>query len=51
MVWHTQQGFEAPPASSLEVVRSADEAMYEAKRDGKGRTRVVQFSPPASAAR
>ena len=43
--------FETPPANSLEVVRSADEAMYEAKRDGKGRTRVVQFSPPASAAR
>ncbi|MCA8945932.1 MAG: diguanylate cyclase [Planctomycetes bacterium] len=39
--------YEMPPQDATEVVRRADEAMYDAKRAGKGRTSVVRVSPNA----
>lgn len=35
--------FEKPPQDATEVVRRSDEAMYEAKRAGKGRTSVIKI--------
>ena len=40
--------FESPPSDPSLIVRRADEAMYDAKREGKGRTRVVQVRPQVS---
>lgn len=37
--------YETPPEDATEAVRQADEAMYDAKRAGKGRTSVMRVRP------